>query len=83
MAITGIGSGLDINSIVGALVGAEGAPKTAQLNRIEKVSTEQFTALGSFRGALFTFQTTLKDLSSSALYEKRTATTGDSTSGTM
>ncbi|MGB3596138.1 MAG: flagellar filament capping protein FliD, partial [Pseudomonas neustonica] len=78
MAITGIGSGLDIKSIVGALVGAEGAPKTAQLNRLEKASTEQFTALGSFRGALSTFQTTLKDLSSGALYEKRTATTGDS-----
>tara|TARA_R110000764_G_scaffold112134_5_gene198958 strand:+ start:4101 stop:5552 length:1452 start_codon:yes stop_codon:yes gene_type:complete len=78
MAITGIGSGLDISTIVSALVGAEGAPKTAQLNRLEKASTEKFTALGSFRSALSTFQTTLKDLSSAALYEKRTATTGDS-----
>jgi len=78
MAITGIGSGLDISTIVSALVGAEGAPKNAQLNRLEKASTEKFTALGSFRSALSTFQTTLKDLSSAALYEKRTATTGDS-----
>lgn len=78
MAITGIGSGLDINSIVSALVNAEGAPKTAQLNRLEKASTEKFTALGTFRSALSTFQTTLKDLSSGALYEKRTATTSDS-----
>jgi len=78
MAITGIGSGLDISTIVSALVGAEGAPKTAQLNRLETASTEKFTALGSFRSALSTFQTTLKDLSSAALYEKRTATTGDS-----
>ncbi len=78
MAITGIGSGLDISNIVSALVNAEGAPKTAQLNRLEKATTEKFTALGSFRGALSTFQDTLKNLSSPDTYEKRTATSGDS-----
>lgn len=78
MAITGIGSGLDISNIVSALVNAEAAPKNSQLNRLEKASTEKFTALGSFRSALSTFQSTLKDLSSGALYEKRAATTGDS-----
>ena len=79
MAITGIGSGLDISSIVSALVNADGAPKTAQLNRLESATTEKFTALGSFRGALSTFQTTLKNLSAAETYEKRTATVGDAT----
>lgn len=78
MAITGIGSGLDISNIVSALVNADGAPKTAQLNRLENATTEKFTALGSFRSALSTFQTTLKNLSTAETYEKRTATSGDS-----
>ena len=37
MAITGIGSGLDISNIVSALVEADGAPKSAQLTRLERV----------------------------------------------
>ena len=37
--ITGIGSGLDINSIVKTMVEAETAPKAAQLNRLEKATT--------------------------------------------
>ncbi|MEL0167680.1 MAG: flagellar filament capping protein FliD [Pseudomonadaceae bacterium] len=78
MAITGIGSGLDISNIVSALVNADGAPKTAQLNRLENATTEKFTALGSFRSALSTFQATLKNLSTAETYEKRTATSGDS-----
>lgn len=74
----GIGSGLDINSIVKAMVNAESAPKTAQLNRLEKASTAKFSGLGQFRSALSDFQTALKDLNDPALFQKRTATTGDS-----
>lgn len=75
--ITGIGSGVDINSIVGALVGAEKAPKEAQLARLEKASTTKFSALGSLKGALSEFQTAMKDLNSLALFEKRTATSSN------
>lgn len=78
MAITGIGSGLDISSIVSALVEADGAPKSAQLTRLESATTEKFTALGSFRSALSTFQGVLEKLNSADLYEKRSATSGDS-----
>jgi len=77
MAITGIGSGLDISSIVTALVNAEAAPKTAQLNRLEKASTTKFTGLASFGSALSTFQAVLDKLSSPDVYEKRTATSGN------
>lgn len=76
--ITGIGSGIDINSIVGALVNAEKAPKEAQLARLEKASTTKFSALGQLKGALSEFQTAMKDLNSLALFEKRTATSSNS-----
>ncbi|MEX6503077.1 flagellar filament capping protein FliD [Pseudomonas zhanjiangensis] len=71
--ITGIGSGIDINSIVGAMVNAEKAPKEAQLARLEKASTTKFSALGELKGALSAFQTAMKDLNSLTLFEKRTA----------
>jgi len=79
MAITGIGSGLDIQGIVKALVDADGAPKTAQLSRIEKASTTKITALGSFSGALSNFQSVLDKLNSPEVYTKRTATSGSPT----
>lgn len=74
MAISGIGSGMDINGMVKALVGAESAPKTAQLDRLEKASTSKVSALGQFRSALSTFQTALGKLNDPALFEKRSAT---------
>lgn len=77
MAITGIGSGMDISSLVSALVQADGAPKAAQLARQENAATEKFTALGSLRGALSTFQDVLDKLNSSDLYAKRNATSSN------
>ena len=71
--ITGIGSGLDINNIVKAMVEAETAPKAAQLNRLEKATTTKISALGSLKGALSNFQTTMKDLNKMSLFENRTA----------
>lgn len=71
--ITGIGSGLDINSIVKAMVDAETAPKASQLNRLEKATTTKISALGSLKGALSDFQTTMKDLNKKSLFENRTA----------
>lgn len=72
----GIGSGLDINGIVKALVDAESAPKSAQLNRLERATTSKFSGLGQFRSALSEFQTALKGLNDPALFEKRSATSG-------
>lgn len=81
MAITGIGSGLDISNIVSALVNADGAPKTAQLDRLESTTTTKVSALGTFRSALSTFKSSLGTLNDTALFEKRTATS--SASGTV
>ncbi|MFA5679575.1 MAG: flagellar filament capping protein FliD [Pseudomonas sp.] len=74
MAITGIGSGMDVNGMVKALLNAEAAPKTVQLDRLEKSTTSKVSALGQFRSALSTFQSTLDKLNDSSLFEKRNAT---------
>lgn len=75
--ITGLGSGMDIDSIVTALVNAEKAPKTAQLDRLEKASTAKISSLGSLKSALSDFQTALKDLNDIKLFNTRTATSSD------
>jgi len=71
--ITGIGSGMDIDGIVGALVAAEKAPKEAQLTRLETATTTKISALGTLRTALSSFQTALKDLNDIKLFENRSA----------
>ena len=71
--ITGIGSGMDIDGIVGALVTAEKAPKEAQLTRLETATTTKISALGTLRTALSGFQTALKDLNDIKLFENRSA----------
>lgn len=77
--VSGIGSGIDIDSIVGAMVNAQKAPKEAQLARIEKTSTTKFSALGQLKGALSELQTALKGLNDSSLFQKRSATSADIT----
>ena len=77
VGITGIGSGLNIDAIVKAMVNAEKAPKEAQLARLEKSTTTKFSALGQLKGALSEFQTALKTLSDFSLFEKRTASSSD------
>lgn len=71
--ILGVGSGIDISSIVTALVDAERAPKTAQLDRLEKKSTSTLSAVGTLRSALSEFQTSLTALNKPSLYSTRTA----------
>ena len=76
--ITGLGSGIEIKSIVTALVNAERAPKTAQLSRLESATTSKFSALGQVKSSLSDFQASLKNLKDVSLYQKRTATSSDS-----
>jgi flagellar hook-associated protein 2 len=61
---SGVGSGLDINSIVDQLVAAERAPRDAQITRRESKATLQLSALGSLKGALSVFKTSLEALRS-------------------
>ena len=52
VGITGIGSGIDIDSIVTAMVNAERAPKTNQLDRLEKTTVARISAMGSSSSSL-------------------------------
>ncbi|UUY07170.1 flagellar filament capping protein FliD [Pseudomonas sp. J452] len=76
--ILGVGSGIDIDSIVTALVNAEKAPKTLQLDRLEKVTTSRFSALGTLKGSLSSLQATIQGLSKASVFETRTASSSSS-----
>lgn len=69
--ITGLGSGIDIDSLVGGMVAAERAPKEAQLARLEKQTTTRITSLGSLRSAMSTFQSALEALNKPELFKAR------------
>jgi len=72
----GIGSGLDINGIVGQLMAAERLPLTALENR-EKAFNQKISAFGQVRSALASFQTAMQGLSSSK-FQALSATSSDS-----
>ncbi len=72
VGITGIGSGIDIDSIVKALVDSERAPKEAQLTRLEKATTSRISALGSFRSVVSELSTTLQSLNKLSAFQKQT-----------
>ncbi len=71
--LLGIGSGIEsIDSIVTALVNAEKAPKTLQLDRLEKATTSRFSALGTLKGSLSALQSAVQGLNKSSIFEGRT-----------
>ena len=52
----GLGSGLDINSLVTQLVAAEKAPRQAQITRAQTSTVTTISALAQLKGALGSFQ---------------------------
>lgn len=62
MAISsgGIGSGLDVNSLVSQLVAAERAPGDKRLGKVETTTKAQISAFGALRGALAGLESALK-----------------------
>jgi len=76
--ITGIGSGIDIDSIVTALVNAERAPKQGQLDRLEKTTTERISAVGALRSAVSELNTTREGLNSLSAFQKQTVSSTSS-----
>lgn len=77
MAISssGIGSGLDVNSIVTQLMTAESAPLNILKTKASSFNAK-LSAYGTLKSAISTFQTTLKDLTGSGL-TAQTATTSN------
>lgn len=58
----GIGSGLDVNSLVTQLVSAERSPVETQLNQLASRANTRISALGTFKSALSAFQDAAKAL---------------------
>ncbi|GAA4082624.1 flagellar filament capping protein FliD [Zhongshania borealis] len=74
---SGIGSGLDINSIVSQLVSAERAPQATRLDSKEALIQARLSAFGSLKSSLTTFQNSLSSLKSADTFSKRSATSSD------
>ncbi|MCF6192850.1 MAG: hypothetical protein L3J46_00765 [Kangiellaceae bacterium] len=71
ISIGGLGSGLDVASIVEALVNAERAPKENSLNRFEADVSVTLTGLGGLKSALDELSSAALDLSLSSSFSKR------------
>lgn len=78
VGITGIGSGIDIDSIVKALVDSERAPKELQLNRLEKTTTSRISALGSLRSVVGELSSVLQSLNKASAFQKQTVSSSSS-----
>lgn len=73
----GIGSGLDIRSLVDSLVRAEGEPAVNRLNRQEAKLQAQLSALGSVKSALSSFKSALAKLTDIGSFQKRSVTSSN------
>lgn len=73
----GLGSGLDIASLVSKLVAAEGQPTTLRLDRREATLQADLSGYGTLRGALSSFQSALKNISTLSSFQVRSATSTD------
>lgn len=72
---TGIGSGLDVNSIVTELVAAERTPFDEKYDSNVLENTNKITAMGQLKSALATLEDSLFDLKLPTTFSQRTATT--------
>lgn len=79
MSITslGIGSGIDIGSLVNQLITAEGEPTLKRLETKEATFQAEISGFGSLKSALSSFQTSLASLKDLSAYQGRTATSSD------
>ena len=78
VAVTGLGSGLDIESLVSGLVGAERVPQEQRLFRQESGITSLLSGLGQLQGALSGIQPTLTALLSESTFNAYTSSSSQS-----
>lgn len=79
VASVGIGSGIDIASLVNDLVSSEGAPKIALFDKKEATLSAQISAYGLFKSALSELKSSFAALADENTYNTRTATSSDKT----
>ena len=73
----GVGSGLDINSLVSQLVAAEKGPGQAQITRAQTSTVTTISALGTLKGALGAFNAALTPLQTLDAFASRSSTASD------
>ena len=74
----GIGSGLDLGSLISGLVEAERAPTENRLSFKEQSITTELSAFGLLRSSLSQFQSSLSGLQSSSAFDAKTSTLSNS-----
>ena len=74
----GLGTGMNIDSIVKSMVAAEQAPKQTQLTNLEKATTARITAVGALKSAISEFQTALGNLNKPEQFQGRSAASSKS-----
>ncbi|MCG6199798.1 flagellar filament capping protein FliD [Psychromonas antarctica] len=75
---TGLGSGLDINSIVTAIVGAEKDPALAKMTKSAATATAQISAYGMLNSELSSFKSSYSDLGRSSSFSAASSSSSDS-----
>ncbi|GMQ88177.1 MAG: hypothetical protein BMS9Abin08_1404 [Gammaproteobacteria bacterium] len=73
----GLGSGLDVNSIVSQLVAVEQQPAAQRLDRSEADLQARLSAFGLLKSAISSFQGSLAALSSASGFQARTSQSSD------
>ena len=77
LSVSGLYSGLDVNSLVDALVNAERAPVESRLNRNEEAFKVELSAIGQLQSSLESFQSQIDALNSYENFSSRAFTVSD------
>ena len=78
ISTVGIGSGIDLTSLIGQLISAEGSAKANRLNINEAGYQGDISAFGSLKSALSLFQTAVQGLQDASDFQQRSASSSDS-----
>jgi len=78
LTFTGIGSGLQVNEIVSAIVGAETAPYVSRANKQQAEITTDISAVGALKSALENVTESIADLADVDNYQLRKTSGTDS-----
>jgi flagellar hook-associated protein 2 len=73
----GVGSGIDIRSLVDGLVSAERDPKVARFDAVEADTQAGISAFGTLKAAVGELDDALNGISDLSDFKRRTATSGD------
>ena len=74
---TGIGSGLDIDSLVSKLVAAERSAGQTRIDNKKTTLTQQFSAMATLMGGMSAFQASLNSLVSAGSFNSRSVSLSD------